>query len=767
MYKHLCTALIVGLTMSLTACFDDDERRATPPDITGPASLANAIAGTAIPPVTITATGTTPITFGVIGGSLPPGLFLDVTTGQYTGTPTTMGVFNFTVVATNRAGSASQAYTHTILQLPDITGPATPLAASLAGTASAATNFTASGSTPITWSVTAGALPPGMVLDAATGAYTGTPSATGSFTFTVTATNGAGSDSSPYTQQVNAPALNAQALIGGNRLVAFASTFPAGLEAPTAITGINAGETLVSIDRRPQNGFLYGLGFNDVAGTVQLYSISPTSGVATPIGTTGSFVGADGVTPTPVGAGAGTRFGIDFNPTVDRVRVVNSAGQNFRMNPNNGAFVDGNATVANLNMDGGINGPTTTVQETAYTNSAPSATATTQYTLDASTDALCIQNPPNAGTQTACQGLGVNADAVLGFDIDPAVTVSAANAPATGAGVAALRLAGQTGDVIASVDLANGMAGAPSPIMSDGVLGLALQTPAAVPFVGLSADGTQLLRFTSASPGTAVTVTITGVVGGEALSGIDYRPQTGQLYALGVNDTANNATLYLLDPQTGVATPVGAPGQVAFVDAAGMPVDLPPASSGYGFDFNPTVDRVRVVSNSGLNFRVNPNNGAPVDGNLNNTAAPPAGTNTDGSINALPVGSTGVSGAAYTNSFGQPLTGGVTTQYVLDSVSDQLYIQNPPNSGTITAGLGIKVNNSLIDFTAVNGLDIPSDVRVMTSNTPASSGSAFAALMIGGTQKLFSIDLVTGASVDMGALAMPLSGLAVGQVALR
>jgi hypothetical protein len=56
---------------------------------------------------------------------------------------------------------------------------------------------------------------------------------------------------------------------------------------------------------------------------------------------------------------------------------------------------------------------------------------------------------------------------------------------------------------------------------------------------------------------------------------------------------------------------------------------------------------------------------------------------------------------------------------------------------------------------------------VMTSNAPASSGSAFAALMIGGTQKLFSIDLVTGASVDMGALAMPLSGLAVGQVSVK
>ena len=97
--------------------------------------------------------------------------------------------------------------------------------------------------------------------------------------------------------------------------------------------------------------------------------------------------------------------------------------------------------------------------------------------------------------------------------------------------------------------------------------------------------------------------------------------------------------MYLLDPQTGAATVVGTASTVAFVDAAGAPVDLPAAASGYGFDFNPTVDRIRVTTQSGLNFRINPNNGAPVDGNLNNTATPPAGTNTDAPINgAAPPG---------------------------------------------------------------------------------------------------------------------------------
>ncbi len=155
-----------------------------------------------------------------------------------------------------------------------------------------------------------------------------------------------------------------------------------------------------------------------------------------------------------------------------------------------------------------------------------------------------------------------------------------------------------------------------------------------------------------------------------------------------MNATTDNGTVYIIDPQTGAASVVGTAGLVAFVTTAGAVVDLPPVSAGYGFDFNPTVDRIRVVTGSGLNFRVNPNNGAPVDNNAN--AAD--GTNPDGGINGGPAGSTGVTAAAYTNSFGQSLTGGVTTQYVIDATSNSLFIQNPPNNGTLTAAQTITLN---------------------------------------------------------------------------
>jgi hypothetical protein len=761
---HFAGLALLAVSIVLSACDDADK---VAPSLATPAPLANGIVGDAITPVTFTASGSPRITYSVSAGSLPPGTALDPMTGIYSGTPAAPGSYSFTISATNSKGSDSEPVTQVILQRPAITAPASPLA-SIVGGAAASTTFTASGSSPITWSVSAGTLPPGMTLDAATGIYSGTPTATGNFSFTITATNAAGADSDAYAQQVTAPALNAHALVNGNGIAAFATSFASGLEAPLALTGVDAGDLIVSIDRRPQNGFLYGLGFNATAGTVRLYAISGTTGIAAPIGATGMFVGPDGTTPVPVGAGTNTSFGMDFNPSVDRVRVVNSAGQNFRINPNTGAFVDGSGTVANVNMDGAINGAASSVQETAYTNNAPNATLTTQYTLDRDSDQVCIQNPPNAGTQTQCLALGGRVDAVLGFDIAPGVDTATANAPvAAGAATAVVRREGQGVESLARIDLANGALTDLGVIGSGGITGVAIQQPAATPFIGLSFDGTQLLRFTSAAPNTTVSAAIAGIAAGETLVGIDFRPQTGQLYGLAVNDDTDAATLYLLDPQTGAATPVGAAGQVRFVDALGATVPLPDASEGYGFDFNPTVDRIRVTSSSGLNFRINPNNGAPVDGNLNNTAAPPDGINTDGNINGLPTGSFGVTGAAYTNSFGQPLTGGVTTQYVLDAESNQLFIQNPPNAGAVIAGRQLTVDGDPLEFTWVSGFDIPSDVRVMASGTPATAGSAFAVLMVEGAQRFYSIDLTNARATRLATLTTPLAGLAVGQVALR
>src|SRR5262245_9652674 len=98
--------------------------------------------------------------------------------------------------------------------------------------------------------------------------------------------------------------------LGDDSLTTFDTGNPGAAGAPLAVTGLTAGATLVGTDFRPQNGFRYGLGFGGgPAGSVQLYLISLRTGQATAVGTRASF-------EAPV---AGTSFGFDFNPTVDRV----------------------------------------------------------------------------------------------------------------------------------------------------------------------------------------------------------------------------------------------------------------------------------------------------------------------------------------------------------------------------------------------------------------------------------------------------------------
>ncbi len=223
----------------------------------------------------------------------------------------------------------------------------------------------------------------------------------------------------------------------------------------------------------------------------------------------------------------------------------------------------------------------------------------------------------------------------------------------------------------------------------------------------------QILTIDSSSPGTiSSAATVTGLQQGETLQGIDYRPATGQLYGLG-----STSRLYTINPTTGVATAVGAAGAFTL------------SGSSFGFDFNPVPDRIRVVSDTGQNLRLNPN---------------------DGTLAATDVGLNGASssatGAGYTNSF--PGTAS-TSLYIIDPNTDMLYLQNPPNNGTLTVvgALGFNVNSNV-------GFDI------------AYPGNfAFAALQVaGGGSSLYSINLATGAATLVGAIGagnQTITGLSV------
>ena len=174
-----------------------------------PAFIQGALTGSPFAQ-SLTAVGTGPITWSVTSGALPPGLLLGSSSGIISGTPTAPGAFNFIVTAANAGGSSSEqlSLTVSVPPTPPSITPSSPLPRSLpsAPTGSAYTQtLTATGTGPITWSVTSGALPAGLSLGSSTGIISGTPTLAGVFTPIITATNAGGSTSQQFILTVNAP----------------------------------------------------------------------------------------------------------------------------------------------------------------------------------------------------------------------------------------------------------------------------------------------------------------------------------------------------------------------------------------------------------------------------------------------------------------------------------------------------------------------------------------------------------------------------------
>ena len=138
----------------------------------------------------VAASGVLPPTYAVTAGALPIGLSLAESTGAITGTPSHSGAFAFTIAATNPSGSVDHDFTGTVDESPQWTDVV--LGQMVVGTLFADAVLAAGMPDP-TYSVTAGALPSGLLLSANSGSITGTPTTPGgAFDFTVRAANGIG-----------------------------------------------------------------------------------------------------------------------------------------------------------------------------------------------------------------------------------------------------------------------------------------------------------------------------------------------------------------------------------------------------------------------------------------------------------------------------------------------------------------------------------------------------------------------------------------------
>jgi hypothetical protein len=233
-----------------------------------PAALAvttSSLPGTALGVAysqTLQATGgVQPYKWAITSGSLPAGLTLS-SAGVISGTPSgSIGTSNFTVTVTDsqtptpKTSSANLSITVSVAPLSIVT---TSLFGGSVGTPYSQTLLANGGTPPYTWSILLGALPAGLTLNSATGAISGTPSATGTSNFTVKVTDSVGTSvSANLSITINAQlTITTASLPGGSVGKAYSATVTASGGATPYTWSISGNPAWLSID--PNTGVLSG-----------------------------------------------------------------------------------------------------------------------------------------------------------------------------------------------------------------------------------------------------------------------------------------------------------------------------------------------------------------------------------------------------------------------------------------------------------------------------------------------------------------------------
>ena len=319
-------------------------------------------------------------------------------------------------------------------------------------------------------------------------------------------------------------------LTTGNALVTFDSATPGTVSAPIPVTGLQVGENLVGIDYRTSNSQLVGVG-----STSRLYTIDPTTGVAT------------AVAAAPfVPALAGTSFGLDVNPVADKLRVVSNTAQNLRINFTTGAVAGNDAALAYnaAAYDAVVGGPAPAPQivGAAYTRNLGATVGTfvtTEYVIDSNTGLLSTQgaanggdpmsptpasDSPNTGVLFPVGKLGFAVAPDSGFDIENGTDtafVSSGNKLytvnlTTGAGT----LAGVVGGALPLADVAVVIAPTTAPA------GAFTFTAATATFPANRGP----LALTVTRPNSTLPATVNFATSdGTAVAGVDYAPTSGTL----------------------------------------------------------------------------------------------------------------------------------------------------------------------------------------------------------------------------------------------
>ncbi|MCQ9379539.1 DUF4394 domain-containing protein [Methyloversatilis sp. XJ19-49] len=208
------------------------------------------------------------------------------------------------------------------------------------------------------------------------------------------------------------------AVTQSHRLISFNAGQPGRLLSDVALTGLDNGEQLLGIDYRVARGVMFALG-----STGRIFTVDVARGQLKPVGN------AKFAAPLK-----GQRFGFDFNPAADRIRIVSDTRQNLRAHPDTGALVDASPDTAGLQPDGTLTyaeGDTNAavapnIVAAGYTYNQEDEKLTTNFAIDAATGALVRQGSvegvkpvvsPNTGKLFTVGALGIAGLADAHFDI--------------------------------------------------------------------------------------------------------------------------------------------------------------------------------------------------------------------------------------------------------------------------------------------------------------------------------------------------------------
>ena len=508
--------------------------------------------------------------------------------------------------------------------------------------------------------------------------------------------------------------------VSGNNLIKFNASTATSVQQTMAITGMGSGQLVSGLDFRPNTGELYTMGYATTTGQARLYKLNTTTGAATAVGNSNVTLA------TNMG-----HVGMDFDPTSDQMRITGSNGSSYRLHPSTGAIVGTDANMAYGNSDANF-GTTARIGSLAYSNNFIGSSNSKLYGYDNVLNVMTSLNA-SSGSLTTIGASGIalnvgNQSSDMDIYYDAATQTDRAyfvgrSGTSNNTRLYSMNLTTGHGTLIGAIGAGAGMpvsyiASSINAPYTGGVTGEMIW--------GITMNG-NLVSFDTDQPGQIrSTKAVTGVTSGQNLMGMDYRPSTGVLYAMGYNSATGAAQLYTLDVNTGVATTVGAS------------INLGIGLGSMGFDFNPLVDRIRVTGSNGSNFRIDPTNGtiAATDTNFSYAA---------GDVNQN--GTATLGAVAYSNSYTGATT---TTMYGFDQVLNIMTSLSAPNNGSMNtigaSGITSDISDRSFD------MDIYYNAANQT-NTAYFIGNN----MGQASDRLYKVNLTTGNMTLVGSVGLGVS----------